>query len=234
MADKTIEIYLQEFADGRFGYGLRLLDESATLGDYVQALNDWQSRTMADCRGCDACCYERIPLTIADFALARPLIARRLNKTEAAVSLRDWLEQVAEGRQHADGALDITLKRQADGACGFLDQERAECREHLYRSLVCQTHCCLPKTLLADELRAAIINAGEDELCRRLLQLPDRAELLPPGADCRAEDYPRSGFAAIEPENWQNLRLSAILEPEIWQRLHKSQRKCEKNATTCE
>jgi Fe-S-cluster containining protein len=212
---KNIEVYLKEFAENQYGYDIVLNDENATLGDYVDALNIFQDNTMADCRGCDGCCYERIPLTVADFWLAKGLTAKLKAKKAADVTLTDWLLAAAE--VHLDGdAIDIVLKRNSDYSCYFLNKEKQECREHIYRSLVCRTHCCLPKSQIAIDIRGDIINAGEDELCRCLLKIPDHPwqQLL---AKCLPEDYPESGFSQFAPEDWRNIPLKSVISPENWQ-----------------
>lgn len=204
-----MKIYLREFAPGQYGYDLELENDSVTLGEYVAALDTFQAETMVDCRGCDACCYERIPLTIADFALARPLVAEQLQKTEAEVTLTDWLTAMAEVRLLENGAIDIILKRQTDYGCQFLNRDKQECAVHPFRPLVCRTHCCLPKSEEAIALRSDIINAGEDELCRRLLALPQHPwqQLL---ADCRREDYPASGFSQTAAADWRQIPLNTV------------------------
>ena len=209
-----MKVYLKEFEPGLFGYDL-LAADTDTLGEYVDALNNFQDETMADCRGCDGCCYERIPLTIADFHLAKPLVARLRGKDESEVTLTDWLQEAAE--IHVDsGAIDIVLRRKADYSCHFLNQDLQECSEHLWRPLVCRTHCCLPKSPIAIDIRGDIINAGEDELCRRLLADPHHPwqELL---AECRLQDYAENGFSHTTAENWRQIPLKTIISPENWQ-----------------
>ena len=216
-----MEVYLKEFAENQLGYDIFLNDPHATLGDYVDALNNFQNQTMAQCRGCDGCCYERIPLTIADFHLAKGLTAKLTAKKETEVTLVDWLSATAE--IHLAGeAIDITLKRNSDYSCYFLNKDQKECREHLYRPLVCQTHCCIPKSQIAIDIRGDIINAGEDELCRQLLEIPDHPwrQLL---QNCQKDDYPTSGFSQQTPENWRKIPLKTIISPENWQILtHKA------------
>ncbi len=210
-----MKFYLKEFTPGQYGYDLEAGDGSATLGDYVEALDAFQEATMADCRGCDACCYERIPLTIADFAIARPWVAERLQTTEDAVTLTHWLTAMADIRLLENGAIDIILKRQADYGCHFLNRDKQECAVHPYRPLVCRTHCCLPKSEAAIALRSDIINAGEDELCRQLLALPEHPwqQLL---TGCRREDYPASGFSQAAATDWRQIPLKTISDDTHW------------------
>lgn len=216
-----MEVYLKEFEPGLFGYDL-LAAATDTLGEYVDALNKFQEDTMADCRGCDGCCYERIPLTIADFHLAKSLVAKLLGKDPAEVTLIDWLQETAEIHVEA-GAIDIVLKRNSDYSCYFLNKDLQECREHLCRPLVCRTHCCLPKSPIAIDIRGDIINAGEDELCRRLLQTPEHPwrQLL---AVCRMEDYAENGFSRTAAADWQQIPLKSIISAENWQTLLNKER----------
>lgn len=211
-----MDVYLKEFEPGLFGYDLQAADTD-TLGEYVDALNKFQDETMAECRGCDGCCYERIPLTIADFCLAKPLVARLTGKAEEDVTLIDWLQEVAEIYEDS-GAIDIVLRRKADLSCHFLNQDLQECSEHLWRPLVCRTHCCLPKSPIAIDIRGDIINAGEDELCRQLLAIPDHPwrDLL---SECRLEDYAESGFSHATGDGWQQIPLKSIISTENWENL---------------
>ena len=159
---------------------------------------------------------ERVPLTIADFANARELAAATLGKAAEDVTIAEWISTCAICDLFDDGAVDIVFKRSMDGACFFLNRELGECRAHKHRSLVCQTHCCLPKTELAERLRAEAINCGEDELVRRLLMSEDCPEHL---AECRVEDYAENGFSAVNPEDWRGIPLKTIVSDELWQLL---------------
>lgn len=210
-----MEVFLKEFDENYFGYDLKINNQDVTLGEYVDALNAFQDNTMAECRGCDGCCYERIPLTIADFHLAKPMVAEICQKAENEVTLVDWLDAVAE--IHVDGgAIDIILKRNADFSCYFLNKDLQECSKHLYRSLVCRTHCCLPKSEIAIDIRGDIINAGEDELCRQLLKTADHPwqDLL---KDCKLEDYAENGFSEYAPADWEKIPLKTIITEKNWQ-----------------
>jgi len=213
---KKIDVFMHRFDESSVGYDLRILSEDVTLGDYVDALNEWQDETLAICRGCEACCFERIPLTLADFANARELAAATLGKAAEDVTIAEWISTCAICDLFDDGAVDIVFKRSMDGACFFLNRELGECRAHKHRSLVCQTHCCLPKTELAERLRAEAINCGEDELVRRLLMSEDCPEHL---AECRVEDYAENGFSAVNPEDWRGIPLKTVVSDELWQLL---------------
>lgn len=212
-----MRFYLQEFEDDQFGYYL-VADPADTLGDYVDEITRFMDEMMTECRGCDGCCFERIPLTIADFYIAKPLIARLTGKALEDVTITDWLQEVAEIHVEPCGSIDIVLKRNEDDSCRFLNTDKQECSEHLWRPLVCRTHYCLSKALSAIDMRGDIINAGEDELCRQLLTTPNHPwqELL---AECRLEDYAENGFSHVNRENWRDIPLESIVSAENWQKV---------------
>ncbi len=58
------------FLGPQMAYDLAVLQPEATVGDYLAGLEDFQAATLADCKGCDGCCHERAPLTIADWQLS--------------------------------------------------------------------------------------------------------------------------------------------------------------------
>jgi hypothetical protein len=210
---KKIRVFLQEFdnnsfGDQQWGYDLQILDPTATVGEYIKALDDFQAQVMADCFGCDGCCHERVPLTWADYFLANP---------QAERSLADWLEAAAELNFFGE-AIDLTLRRTESGACHLLDEAQKCCTRHQYRTLTCRSHCCLPKSERAFNLRAAIINAGEDELVRQLLALSDRpwSDRL---NDCKPEDYAENEFSRLPGDRWQDAILKNLVTPELWEEL---------------
>ena len=213
----AIRIFLREYPEAGFGYDVEILSETATVGDYVAALDAFQSSTMADCRGCDGCCHERVPLTYADYFLGRGYLAQQQQTQPEAISLAAWLQAVATPQRLGE-ALDLVLNRQENGACQFLRIDQKECCCHPYRTLACRTHCCLPKSPRALDLRSAIINAGEDELCWQLLTLPEPPwpQLLQ-GA-CAA-DYQDNGFHPYTGADWQQVPLHSLVENSLWGKL---------------
>lgn len=222
---EKIKISLCPLDEYSFAYDVRVLAADLTVGEYMDALDDFQARTLADCYGCDGCCHERVPLSWPDYFLSGR------SETE---SLGEWLLRVGELSFWGE-AVDLTLKRTEDGSCHLLDVEAKCCTDHLGRTFTCRTHCCLPKTERAEALRAAVINAGEDELVRRMLALGDRpwaAELAAKGVD--AADYAANGFSDISDgsdikennigennikENWRAAKIIDLVEPELWQKL---------------
>ena len=217
--NKKISVWLTPLADNEselagfspLAYDVQILQPEATVGDYLQALVDFQAETLADCKGCDGCCHERAPLTIADWQLSQ-------NQGAADdAAWVDWLQKWAELHFYGQ-AIDLTLPRTPDGACRFLDEQQKCCTVHTQRSFTCRTHCCLPKTERAEALRAALINAGEDELVRRLLQIPPAAGQ--PWSDrlagCKLEDYAPNAFSGLSSADWAQARLQDLLENELW------------------
>jgi len=209
------------FGSAPLAYDVQILQPEATVGDYLQALQEFQARTLADCKGCDGCCHERAPLTIADWQLAQPAGQNEPGQTPGLTdeALAAWL--LKWGELHFYGqAIDLTLPRTPAGACRFLDERQKCCAVHPQRSFTCRTHCCLPKTERAEALRAALINAGEDELVRRLLQIaPDKRPWADRLAGCRLEDYAPNAFSALPPADWPKARLQALLDAELWREL---------------
>ena len=198
-------------ADPFFGpqmaYDVEVLRPEATVGDYLTGLEEFQAATLADCKGCDGCCHERAPLTIADWQLSG-------QSGPLADGLAAWLQDWAE-LSFWGPAADLTLRRTADGSCQFLDVGQKCCTVHPWRSFTCRSHCCLPKTERAEQLRAALINAGEDELVRQLLSLPQPpwAERL---AKCSLADYAPNAFSDLPAAEWAQAKLQDLAGPQLW------------------
>lgn len=203
--NRGVKVFLCPLDEYTLAYDVQVLAEDATVGEYMDALDAFQAETLADCYGCDGCCHERVPLTWADYFLAgQP-------GTPA-----EWLQAVG-ALDFWGEAVDLTLARKENGACHLLDEEAKCCTRHQVRTFTCRTHCCLPKTDRAEALRAAVINAGEDELVRRVLTADERpwAERL---AGVSAADYVANGFSTVGAD-WRSARLAELVEPELWQEL---------------
>lgn len=217
MGDK-IKVFLAEFDEGSFGYDLQILDESATVGDYLAAVEAFQAKTMADCFGCDGCCHERVPLMLCDFYYSRYF-------AEGGRSLAQWLERSGARLEFCGEAVDLQLARKPNGACFYLDEEQKCCAAHMYRTFACRSHCCLVKSERAEAIRALIINSGEDELVRRLLQelsaeqkpdfLPEQNRLQ----NVLPEDYLPNGFTPLAGEDWRKAKLADFADSELWAEL---------------
>lgn len=216
--NQPVRVFLTEFAGGLFGYDVQIIDEASTVGDYLDAVEDFQAQTLADCYGCDGCCHERVPLTLADLYFSAYYQA-------GGRSIAAWLAETAAALEFFGEAVDLQLARRADGACALLDAAAKCCSAHGCRTFACRSHCCLPKSERAEELRAAIINGGEDELVRRLLaelQQTGQTDYLPGQnrlAAVAAADYAANGFSPLPGEDWRQARLRQMVDGGLWQRL---------------
>lgn len=198
MNNNNVEVSLTPTEEG-FAYDVRITHESATLGQYIAALDDFLEAKVAPCLGCDNCCYQRIPLILpdiyaiagADSAVVGDFIARR-----AALS-------------RCGPAVDIRLAQGEDGICTFLDGENQRCLDHPHRTMVCHTYICLPQTPRARELRETLINQGEDALVAELFHwgLLDHWREL-------AVNYPRQK-AWVNKTYWEVI-LQEVLPSELW------------------
>ena len=192
---KTLEFSIIRAGDG-FAYDVRLLDEEATVADYIRLLDAFLDEKVAPCLGCDLCCSQRIPLTLPD-------IYTYAGKEKDSIAA--FLEEKAEIRR--DGrAVDIKVAQRENGSCVFLDEEHHRCADHPHRSLVCHTYICLPQTARARDLREELINGGEDALAGALFDLG----ILTDGE----KDYP------VDPR-WQGktfdeIRLRDVLSPSVY------------------
>ena len=192
---KTLEFSIIPAGDG-FAYDVRLLDEAATVADYIRLLDEFLDEKVAPCLGCDLCCSQRIPLTLPD-------IYTYAGKEKESIAA--FLEEKAEIRR--DGrAVDIKVAQRENGSCVFLDEEHHRCADHPHRSLVCHTYICLPQTARARDLREELINGGEDALAGALFDLG----ILTDGE----KDYP------VDPR-WQGktfdeIRLRDVLSPSVY------------------
>lgn len=214
MSDK-IKVFLAEFDEGSFGYDLQVLDEAATVGDYLDAVEEFQAHTLADCYGCDGCCHERVPLMLCDFYYSGYY-------ENGGRSLAEWLAASGAVLEFIGEAVDLQLARKADGACRWLDEEKKCCSAHKWRTFACRSHCCLVKSDRAEALRAVIINSGEDELVRRLLAelaAAGKQDYLPDGtrlAEVNADDYLSNGFSGLAGEDWRAALLRDFVDAEQW------------------
>jgi len=216
-----INVFLTEFPELGFGYDIKITDENVSLNDYITALDDFQEKYVAACRGCDGCCWERVPLGIVDYYWGAALF-------NGSYTICDWLKKVAAINDIA-GGIDLYLKRGEDSACMFLDKEKKECKDHTARPLVCRTHTCLPKSGVALELRSAIVNMLEDELVRRLLMETQTGAMIKDSnwneilEKANIEDYASNVLSSFILEdlkdNWRNVKIKDIVSVELWGQL---------------
>ena len=192
---KTLEFSIIPAGDG-FAYDVRLLDEAATVADYIRLLDEFLDEKVAPCLGCDLCCSQRIPLTLPD-------IYTYAGKEKESIAA--FLEEKAEIRR--DGrAVDIKVAQRENGSCVFLDEEHHRCADHPHRSLVCHTYICLPQTARARDLREELINGGEDALAGALFDLG----ILTDGE----KDYPVD--SRWQGKTFDEIRLRDVLSPSVY------------------
>lgn len=199
--NQTIAVHLVKTEEG-LAYDVTILEGSATLWQYIKALDDFLDEKVAPCLGCDNCCYQRIPLTLPD-------IYSYAGQGQDAIAA--FLRQRAEIRKKGY-ALDIQLRQGVNGICTFLDGAEQRCTDHSHRSLVCHTYICLPQTGRARELREFLINEGEDALAGALFQMG----LCDQWRDLE-KDYP------VKPQwqhkTYQEILLKDVLSSDLWAKL---------------
>lgn len=204
---------------GVFGYDIVITDNSATVGDYINALDEliiggdlFRSRdNVCSCMGCDLCCRERAPLTWIDVLT----LARGLGLTTKP--LGPILNRV--GRITVAGpVVDIVLRRDSSGNCVMLNPRTKLCRVYQYRPLACCTFICCPTTRRAAQLREVVINKGEDELVRRWIKYLEATGERPETHLCQ-DDYPPSAFAGKS--NYDDVLLGDLCSSSLWSKLIK-------------
>lgn len=154
-----------------FAYDVTILDENATVAQYIDLFDAFLEEKVAPCLGCDLCCKQRIPLTLPDL-----YTYGGKGREEMAAFLKEKAVIRKSGAVY-----DIQLARRDDGSCIYLDRQNQRCLDHRRRSLVCHTYICLPQTKRSRELREELINNGEDALVAavfalRLLEDPKGAK----------------------------------------------------------
>ena len=219
--DPKIEVLLIQSDDPLFGavagHDVIVRDDSATLADFLRALDEFAAQFLADCRGCDGCCQERAPLTALDIDALAGLLdddpvfpAHAVCAAFAALSV------------DRNGATDITLRRGDDNACRNLDLAAHCCRIWPCRPFVCHSHFCLPRSERLEQLRQEIVNAGENELTRLLLA--EESAGAPPLLT-------RPLVALLDPHDYEEnplrgrrrtdeVLLRDALSPALWRQLH--------------
>lgn len=205
-AHKTIDVLIHDCEASVADY-LLALDNYILNGDFVR---NRSSKTA--CEGCDTCCKERIPLTSVDALVLKERVA-------PDISMKDFLMRYTyvyiEGK-----AVDISLARDPQGNCLFLDQKTGRCRQYMARPLVCRTYICTNVSKNADELRDIIVNGGEDELVRLWLETGDAVktvvhEALEPDVD--PEDWSISVWT--DRDDYTHIKLKEIIPPELWKKI---------------
>lgn len=204
----------------QIGYDVEILQEGATLAQYLAGLNAFQETYFDQCYGCDGCCWERAPLNGIDILR----YVETLWPEEAGSYPYNFFLKNYAHVHNADGVLDITLKRGEDGACIFLNKGKKCCNTHQCRSLVCQSYICIPQTERAELLRQQIVNAGIDDLARRFYL--ECAEQGVPfwshsgdDSSIHLTDYPENGFSGKT--DYGQVLLKDIVSAQLFAALQK-------------
>ena len=204
-------------------YDIQVLDPKATIQDYLDAINIFIETSMdPPCRGCDECCWERIPLTSIDVINYVEKMAEQLGLERSwpiLSFLRNYCYIYVEGPM-----VDVSLGYTLDGACGFLNQTERICSSYLARSLVCQSFVCLESTERAQELRSQLVNLGMDELVRLWLIQSQQAAQKPfmheqHQGEPRLADYPSNAFT--DKISYDQVLIKNVCTPELWGQLFK-------------
>lgn len=202
-------------------YDLEVLHPLATVQDYLDAINEFIEKNFSPpCKGCDECCWERIPLTSIDVFNYIKEQGERL-KLDKQWPLLDFLTK--HTYIYVDGgAVDISLGFTMEGACKFLNQTERICSSYTSRSLVCQSFICMESTHRAQTLRSELVNKGMDELVRlwllqsrqakRKLQMHEQYQASPV-----LEDYPSNAFS--EKNRYEEVLIKEICTPKLWNKL---------------
>jgi len=225
-----VHVFLARFDDA-VGYDLEILDERASVQDYLDGLNEFQEKYVDNCKGCDGCCYERIPLTSID-------VLQYLDDPEVAAELKTMqkegqspLSAFIENYCYVSGTgpvLDIALKRNPDYSCIFLNRDEKTCTNHRSRSFVCQSFVCLPHGEGAGKLRDVILNTGEDDLVHRYLLEAKEKGVLPVihennQAAPSLDDYPGNPFTGKS--RYHQVLIKDIIPQKLWQELYRQPRR---------
>ncbi|WP_034630983.1 YkgJ family cysteine cluster protein [Desulfotruncus alcoholivorax] len=221
----AVQVLLQNF-NHDYGYDLVVTDGSATVQDYLDALNyaiekytlTRSRKKVASCQGCELCCAERAPLTAIDLSNIKDYLK------VGGESLQKTLDRISYIVVNGP-AVDITLRRGEDERCIFLDRKEKLCSIYPARPLVCQTFICCPSSAKAVRLRELVVNFGEDELVRQwLAQASEKGES--PGfhegfrPKINIKDWKPNVFSAKS--NYKEVKLKEICPPSLWKQLYKN------------
>lgn len=197
------------------GMDLQILDDTATLADFLVALDDFAAAYIADCRGCDGCCRERAPLIAADIPALAALLPPTPYPAHAVCAA------FAELSVDQTGVADICLCRDEDGACRLLDTDHKWCKAHGARTFACRSHFCLPRSDVFALFREEVVNTGENELTRLLIA--EEANGAPPlsgqplAALVNPADYPAN--AQSQKKSYDQIVIRETIDAALWQQL---------------
>ncbi len=206
-----------DFGMAVLGCDIAVYDDSATVADFLLAMDAFAEQYLADCYGCDGCCRERAPLIAADI----PALASLLPDSEFPAHA--VCENFAAIDIYKNGAIDICFQRDTSGACTLLNKKEKICTHHQQRAFVCRSHFCLPRTEAISRLREEVVNAGENELARLLLAEERSGAKALTGKNLAelidADDYPPT--AQSGKTIYDAIALKQTLSKELWQQIKK-------------
>ena len=219
-----VRVFSRQFKN-KTGYDIRIETESATVQDYLEAINAYiddeklvRGANLTACKGCDGCCRERLPLTYIDVLTMMPAPGVQAGITGARPPLLEFLAKF--GHVCVEGpAVDITFGRKPHGACSWLEDETGCCGNYARRPLVCQSFICSPSSKQARELRSVIINQGMDELVRQAMLAADKAgtgmimhEAYDPAIE--SADWPENPFSGKT--SYDQVLLAELCNGKLW------------------
>lgn len=193
------------WADDPGCYDLEVRDPEATVADYERAVGELLAEPDAlrkyseSCIGCCLCCGGRLPLTVVD------LYRLKMGGMGMALPLNDWVATYGV-MQRQGKCVDIALRLDEFETCALWDREAGLCRVYGSRPLICRTYTCATLSWRAAELRAEIVNVGEDELIS-MLGLSDES-------DRAGKRQPFSGVL-----DYGGVLLRDVCSDRLWQRL---------------
>lgn len=218
---KKIDI-LPYYKGDIIGIDVVVHDKWATVEDFTSSLDDYIIKgkltrvrsSNTQCEGCDICCQERIPLTSLDVF--------RLNKTlNKGLDLNEFLKRYTYVYV-SERAVDISLRRDIEEKCIFLDKSTGKCSHYLSRPFVCRTYICTLLSQRAEGLRNTIVNTGEDELVRLWLEA-GRKEFEGPimheayNPCVKEDDWCISHWT--DKKDYNEVYIKDIVQPKLWNKL---------------
>jgi Fe-S-cluster containining protein len=230
----ALQIALIRFGEG-VGYDVRVISPRATVSDFGEVMEKVATEDRIarlrnpgkdSCLGCPRCCRERIPLTSID-ALRLGTGEGRAGPRSAGVTPAARRTLLAAVRRYGwvrvwGRAVDISLRLQEDGYCVFLDRQRARCRIYPWRPLACRTYICAPCSSRVMQVRQLVINRGQDELVRLILEEAGVSGFPVNEADdfdVRPEDWRVNGFTGKL--DYGEVRLRDLVSARMWRALRR-------------
>ncbi len=199
----NVLVFPVTFKNGQIGCQMNINNDQATVADFLSAMDYFATIYLADCRGCDGCCHERAPLTSIDISELAQIVPSSDYPAHQVIN--------SFGDIYIDdkGIVDITLRRENNGACNLLCQNKKYCFAHNQRPFVCHSHFCIARSNEIEQLRQIIVNHGENELVRLLAAEEAKGAPMIVSNKINIADYPSSPLSRAK--SWHEVLLSDIL-----------------------